>query len=124
MAVAVGAEMGPLVTFSNNLHMYHDVPGYERFKRVSSGEDLYATQTFRRPRLIATPQDAAIFLTEVNEFVEAPGDNRRYSYRFLDYVAKPMWSSWVHKEMHPELEGTDWGLAVRNYFGRDKHGSK
>lgn len=124
MATAVGVEMGPLVTFSNNLHMYHDVPGYDRFKKVASGVDLYETASFHRQRLINTPQDAVVFLHQVNAFVDAPGDSVRYDYSFLNYTAGNMWWSWVNKEMHPELDDTDWGLAVRNYFGRDNYGSK
>ena len=125
LAAAVGARVGTLYQFSNNLHVYRNLNQLAALWDAKI-DDKYADGLVE-PRPILTPaEDAASWLEDAERFCSG-GRGVGYATDFFPAVAVPMLASWRERragkndgrEALRHCGAEDWRVAAEEWIGRN-----
>jgi len=114
VASAVGVGMGTYTVFTQNLHVYPDIPYYSEIRAEAYNcVDQYSREVSPRP-MINQHESAHQFLTDCSSFVAGEPDDCECAW-FHD-VAAPMMYGYLNKERRDhhwnQIKATDWKLAL------------
>ena len=124
LACALKKMVGKLYQFSNNFHVYPDMPRFEELYANPSSTNYYLGEAMS-PGPLLFQGDFQTFLMELEDWLETPTSSS--SYPFLSGVAYPMWLSFTnHKQGETEgalewadqVDAPDWRLACKAWLER------
>ena len=124
LACALKKMVGKLYQFSNNFHVYPDMPRFEELYANPSSTNYYLGEAMS-PGPLLFQGDFQTFLMELEDWLDTPTSSS--SYPFLSGVAYPMWLSFTnHKQGETEgalewadqVDAPDWRLACKAWLER------
>jgi hypothetical protein len=124
IAAGVGIPVGEYRQFSNNLHIYVDIPKVARAVQNPQKRDHYVYGGYP-PLPLVKKYDT--FLAECELFLEDPTLNRIWDNPFFYYVARPMYLSWQDYKRGElrsalswanQIEDQAWSLACDSWLCR------
>ena len=124
LACALKKMVGKLYQFSNNFHVYPDMPRFEELYANPSSTNYYLGEAMS-PGPLLFQGDFQTFLMELEDWLDTPTSSS--SYPFLSGVAYPMWLSFTnHKQGETEgalewadqVDAQDWRLACKAWLER------
>jgi len=124
IAAGLNVPVGLYRQFSNNLHIYVDIPKVSAAVDSPEYEDLYAKQGYHPFPLV---KDYGTFLFECECFLQNPQLPMNYKNPFLYYVARPMYLAWIcfkdgdDRGAYSELRGVEdpaWRYAAEKWLNR------
>jgi len=143
VACALGLPMGCWWHHSNNLHVYTETNGFEKWNALKTAPavpNLYASWSLDECwyALFNTPTDKLIFDRALNGFLSDAVElvregklgllvNRTYSAAFLNRVAVPMFNAWQLRkqgrhsdalELCGQIGPADWRVATQEWIKR------
>ena len=123
IANAVGIPMGAMYQFSNNFHIYTNVPNYEElmahpYLEVDPYESLGPTGVFPSQELV-TPGNWLQFLSECQNLMYSFGEPQ-ISNSFLKEIVVPMIKLWDTRDMGilDTMPDCDWKEAFKQWLER------
>lgn len=124
LACALKKMVGRLYQFSNNFHVYPEMPRFEELYANPSSTNYYLGEAVS-PGPLLFQGDFQNFLMELEMWLDEPTSSS--SYPFLSGVAYPMWLSFTnHKQGETEgalewadqIDAPDWRLACKAWLER------
>jgi len=124
LACALKKLVGRLYQFSNNFHVYPDMPRFEQLYAHPSSTNYYLGEAVS-PGPLMFQGDFQNFLMELEDWMDTPTSSS--SYPFLSGLAYPMWLSFTnHKagekegalEWADQIDAPDWRLACKAWLER------
>lgn len=123
VAGGVGLPMGEYRQYSNNLHIYTDIPKIQTALQNVDYDDRYADGFPIFPMV----KDASCFLQECELFLKFAEQPITYRNEWLYYVARPMYLSWkAHKSgtiydaksWASQIEDDAWRIVCQEWLNR------
>jgi hypothetical protein len=129
MACALNVAVGTYTQFSNNLHVYRDVPNFDRMFPGVDVRDLYSMGGVRvGPPLFENEATRGIFDADLRLFFENPYDRlARYRTQFFAYTVAPFIDAhnlYKLERLHEArlqamtIEAEDWRRAAVEWLDR------
>jgi hypothetical protein len=124
IAAGVGIPVGEYRQFSNNLHIYVDIPKVAEAVQHPKMCDHYRTGGFPPFPLVKSYET---FLSECEAFLAAPEVGCLYANPFFYYVARPMYLAWQEYKKGDirsalswanQIEDQAWSLACDSWICR------
>jgi hypothetical protein len=124
LACALRKMVGKLYQFSNNFHVYPDMPRFEELYANPSSTNYYLGEGMS-PGPLLFQGDYQTFLIELEDWLDNPVMSAGYP--FLSGVAYPMWLSFInHKEGErtgalewaEQIDAPDWRTACIAWLTR------
>jgi hypothetical protein len=124
IAAGLDIPVGEMRQFSNNLHIYKDIPKVWEAVTNPAPRNPYLNHRVQPWPMV---KDYPSFLGECNLFLSRPVEQFNYHNPFFYYVARPMYLSWeAYKagEMADaiscaqQIEASDWSLACVEWLSR------
>jgi len=116
ISVATGSDIGMYYHLSNSYHVYDEREDWKRLFNVQFAPRRY-------PGTFPLVTNSTTFISEVEQFLEAPNGSYEYKNTFLHSVARPMWNAWFrHKEskdgltLLDECKANDWRQAAQTWL--------
>jgi hypothetical protein len=121
VAHGAGLPLGEYRVFSNNAHVYTDLPRYKEIMNTRAPVDYYTTIGVGPMPLMQKGESYEEFLTQCAEFLHSDGAYENY---WLNNVARPMRKAYLDKEKRDgyieQIEAPDWQLATKEWWARRK----
>lgn len=129
IAHGVGLEMGVYRQFSNNLHVYLDLPMAKELLEVPpyADYDLYASGSAKAIPLLRDYERWEDFVVDCEEFVlldpHSPEDPRGFTTEFMRTVALPLYNAYIARKAGEPIDWEslpecDWTTAFTQWVGR------
>lgn len=124
LACALKKIVGKLYQFSNNFHVYPDMPRFDELYANPSSTNWYRGEAMS-PGPLLFQGDHQLFEGELQDWLDTPTSSS--SYPLLSGVAYPMWLSFTnHKagetegalEWADQVDAPDWRLACKAWLER------
>ena len=123
IAAAVGVEMGAYYVFTNNLHVYTDMPGFDAKWKYRTVHDWYKYDEVSHQPLLEEDEDWQDFMSDAVTMVEG-GLDFGWRTEWFRNVASPMHDAYLEKfhrdEMIQKITAPDWKLACSDWNTRRK----
>lgn len=123
VASAIGVEVGHYIVFANNMHIYKNMPNFEKIWSTMGRYDAY--QTEEPFPLLPKGEDYRRFLSDCQSFVH--GFYGEVQSAFLNKIAAPMYSAYHMRKNNIEVAmgllqdmpaNNDWRRACLEWVGR------
>lgn len=116
VANALNVPLGIYRVFTNNLHVYPNMPRFEELWNKRHSVDRYSTDVLVPYRLLAPEENLEEFMDECWSFIHAP--KMEYRSSWLEHVATPMYDEYMrrvnkdNKDSYiSQIKADDWRLA-------------
>lgn len=125
MCHATGYPMGMYQVFSNNAHIYKNLPKFEEITTTRAPVDYYTEKSIVPMNLLQKNEGVEDLLGDCYEFLKLP--TKQMTTRFMTTVVRPMHDAWfIHKigetekaiELVKAVEAEDWRLAALEWLQR------
>jgi thymidylate synthase len=124
IAAGLNRPVGLYRQFSNNLHVYVDIPKVQTAVNDPQYEDRYRSHGYHPFPLV---RNYGTFLLECEYFLKNPDSRTVYDNPFFYYVARPMYLAWMFfkagddRGAYSELRGVEdpaWRYAAEKWLTR------
>lgn len=120
MACALHVPLGTYRVFTNNLHVYPNMPRFNELFTARFSPDLYMSEQSHFP-VLAEGEKLEVFVEECWEFIHNVKEHYRCSW--LEHVAVPMYHAYmarIHKidsgvDWIGDIQAPDWKLACQEW---------
>lgn len=120
LAAAIGCEVGVYRVFTNNLHVYPNMPKFKELWESRYSPNLYKLNQFVHHPILSSSESLEHFMSECYLFIHSPQES--YISPWLNNVAEPMFTEYMGrlgKESHypglmiPQIQDSAWRTACQ-----------
>jgi len=121
LAHGIGVPVGTYRVFTQNLHMYENLPNFDRIWCTNRTDDVYAMQSAHP--LLQNEEKVEDLLADCETFVTS-GPGRTYKTSWMYDVAEPMFRAYLEKDFDKrigqiqKIMAPDWQLACLEWAMR------
>ena len=113
-----GLRMGRYKAFTNNLHIYPEMPKFKEIWRTWVSVDKYDTQAFGPYPLMQPRETYEDLVADCQNLIRGSYDPIRT--QWMLNVAEPMFSSWHSRHNTNRIHAIDWQIACKEWLERRK----
>ena len=121
VSLAAGMRQGAYRVFTNNLHVYTEMPKYREITNVQTLYDPYATDEVTHLPLLQKDETYVDFIADCKSMVD---DGFMFDFRteWMEYVGEPIHDAYLNKGMRDRnielITATDWQRACKEWNTR------
>lgn len=124
VAACLNVEVGTYRQFSNNFHVYKNLPNFDDMVPGVDVRDLYSRGLVQHHKLVSV--SIAEWNEDLEKFMSDPLGDALYADPFFNYVAAPMASSWADRKSGRNdgsaaaeaIGASDWRTACLDWITR------
>ena len=121
VARATGLQQGRYRVFTNNLHVYKNMPGFARKFSDIQSYDYYVYDEVRTQPLLEEDEKFEDFMADAYQFVEG-GFALGYNTKWFNGVAAPMYDAYLNKDLRDDftkdITAEDWKINCSEWNKR------
>lgn len=116
VARAVGIPMGYYYVFTNNLHVYPNMPRFEEIYHSTNKDNAYLDEYINPYPLLQDGETLEMFSLDASDFCL----DREGAYRteWFNKVAVPAMTLWRDRSSVVEIAASDWHVAMKEWVQR------